>query len=106
MKNPRLETTNFEFTIGRTETHEGWRIILSLARHPKTHQIKEVVICSAGRQGSHLRQALHDLGVGLSRIFDRRDPGTGKPLNDDDLAPPRGFYRITPAEITQARLPE
>lgn len=105
MKNPRLETTNYEFTIGRTETHEGWLIVLSLARHPKTHQIKEVVICSAGRHGSHLRQALHDLGVGLSRIFDRRDPETGKPL-DDDLSPPRGFYRITPYELARAIFPE
>lgn len=99
MKNPRLETTNYEFTIGRTETHQGWLIVLSLARHPKTHQIKEIVICSAGRHGSHLRQALHDLGVGLSRILDHRDPENGNPLKESELSPPRGFHRITPDEL-------
>jgi hypothetical protein len=83
MRNPRLPADNYTFTIGKSETHPGWPVTVSLCRHPRTGAIKEIVFLEAGKAGTDSARMFADLGIGLSRILSKRDPQTGEALRDD-----------------------
>jgi len=83
MKNPRLPADNYTFLIGRTETNRGWPVTVSLCRHPRTGALKEIVFLEGGKSGSDSARMFADLGIGLSRILDRRHPETGERFQNE-----------------------
>lgn len=56
----------------------GHELEVSLAYHPTTWELHEIVFVGRGKIGHGLDLILQDLGIKLSRIIQGRDPETGE----------------------------
>jgi hypothetical protein len=59
---------------------------LSLAYHPETGALHELVFVGRGKVGHGIDILLHDLGIKVSRAIQGRDPDTGKSPDGSDAA--------------------
>ncbi len=77
----RLNAETYDLTIyaGMTDGKQVWhQVTVSVARL-KNGQIHEIAFVGRpGEEGSQLDLMYRNLGIQLSRVFQRRDPATGK----------------------------